>query len=401
MTIILKKANWDLFHEAFSRVNRKLEKYDTQVEIESTEPARREVTDEFTGRKWWVEEVVVQLKDPNCFGKRGVEYIGAISFKDGIRSIYNTDPSVVLAEEPLRCDHCHTERYRSIYYAFREGDEVRLIGSSCAEEWFGLDIERILNVMDPILRWRDTEPTGWGGNRLPLMSTIIGLTHYETDMCEQWWVSKEKADGVRTFSTTGQINATLSAFYIPGEIGRKVRDAFRHWCRDLPDDWMEEQRRILREAWVELEPSNDFEYNVAEHLFTEDEHGTRVLRDYVRSAGIVGYSVWKANHDIRARAEEKTDKPISEWQGEIGKRLDFRVCVETLKWIDNDFGGCDLILFVDEAGNRYKTFYSGADRYEEKQWYRIRGTVKKHEDWQGRVKTTVLTRCAVKEKQEE
>ena len=81
----------------------------------------------------------------------------------------------------------------------------------------------------------------------------------------------------------------------------------------------------------------------------------------------------------------------SEYQGDIGERLDLQVKVISVTQKETIYGYLSTHIFEDAHGNRYmwattsKTWPAGNDMH-------IRGTVKEHTTYKN-VKTTVLTRC--------
>ncbi len=58
------------------------------------------------------------IEVPDITGLENIEYIGAISYKTGIKTTYSEDDSIVLNDIPkerLKCDHCNINRYRNIH----------------------------------------------------------------------------------------------------------------------------------------------------------------------------------------------------------------------------------------------------------------------------------------------
>ena len=85
----------------------------------------------------------------------------------------------------------------------------------------------------------------------------------------------------------------------------------------------------------------------------------------------------------------------SEWQGEVGDRLDLELTVQKAIPLDNGYYGPSIFhLFTDAAGNEY-TWTTGSKTLEEGTTYTLRGTVKEHKVYHNS-KQTVLTRCTLK-----
>ena len=115
-----------------------------------------------------------------------------------------------------------------------------------------------------------------------------------------------------------------------------------------------------------------------------------------------------------ARKRENEGRALSKFVGAVGdKLLDIAVTVLAQRDFTSDYGTSTLVTFADDAGNRYKWWsscgglsvkvdqdginydplYQGEVRRAELgEKVRIKGTVKKHEEYKG-CKETVLTRC--------
>ena len=85
------------------------------------------------------------------------------------------------------------------------------------------------------------------------------------------------------------------------------------------------------------------------------------------------------------------DADISEFQGEIGDRLNITVTVTKTISLDSYFGRSTMHIMRDEQGNCY-VWTTSAKSWTEKSKHTIAGTVKDHRTYKG-VKQTILTRC--------
>lgn len=81
----------------------------------------------------------------------------------------------------------------------------------------------------------------------------------------------------------------------------------------------------------------------------------------------------------------------SEYQGEIGDRLDVIVSVERAIKLDGAYGPSNMYIMRDYDGNCY-VWTTAARSWEEGSEHHIAGTVKDHRTYK-RVKQTILTRC--------
>jgi hypothetical protein len=92
-------------------------------------------------------------------------------------------------------------------------------------------------------------------------------------------------------------------------------------------------------------------------------------------------------------AAEKASKKVSDYIGSEGDKVEIEGEISAIRYIEGDYGTTTLYTIVTADGNLVKWFASRSALGEnEGVQVRIKGTVKKHDDYQG-VKSTVLTRC--------
>ena len=98
---------------------------------------------------------------------------------------------------------------------------------------------------------------------------------------------------------------------------------------------------------------------------------------------------------IKANIESLTytDESPSEYQGEIGERLDLNLTVVKAYEQDGDYGRNRYHYMTDEAGNQF-LWKTTSKMWEVDECYHLRGTVKQHAKIRN-VKTTILTRCTL------
>lgn len=86
------------------------------------------------------------------------------------------------------------------------------------------------------------------------------------------------------------------------------------------------------------------------------------------------------------------DAGTSEYQGEIGERLNLNVKIVRAYDGENYYGRYTVHVFEDENGNQYR-WTTNSKSWPEGAIKKIRGTVKEHKVIKN-VKTTILTRCS-------
>lgn len=81
----------------------------------------------------------------------------------------------------------------------------------------------------------------------------------------------------------------------------------------------------------------------------------------------------------------------SQFQGEIGERIERTIVIRRVIDIENNFGTSKLFIMADENENQY-LWCTSAKKWEENEVHKIRGTIKDLSIYRN-VKQTVLTRC--------
>lgn len=339
-----------------------------------------------------IDYINYEIECPDITGLENVEYVGTISVKDGIKTVYSEDDSITLGSIPtesLHCDHCNVNRYRNKYHIFRKDGAVLQIGSSCAKDYFGHDIERILSIV----HWFISEEN-WNDGPAPvsydLIDNVIAAVAITTQEGRIWWVGKEKAAMTGNLPTSSLANGFLAV-----RISEYLKEDYELYKAFLENnkETIEKVKTNLTEYVKSLSLENDFEYNLHNNLLHDD--GTLRSWTLSRNFGLVSYVVWKMFHDEYERTHENVEKKESNHQGFIGDRITCTITVTKKVYIESDYGSCNLYIMVDADGNVYKTFYSGYKiSMNEDETYIVKGTIKAHDEYNGQ-KQTMLTRIAL------
>lgn len=104
----------------------------------------------------------------------------------------------------------------------------------------------------------------------------------------------------------------------------------------------------------------------------------------------------KVDSEIQAAIENLIyDESPSEFQGEIGDKIEVDLFVRTVKEIDGYYGTSTLYQLEDEDGNVYIWITTSTRiSLQSGNWYTIKGTVKNHKTYRN-TKQTILTRCTL------
>lgn len=100
----------------------------------------------------------------------------------------------------------------------------------------------------------------------------------------------------------------------------------------------------------------------------------------------------KPDEQVRAYLDTLIYEPsTSEYQGELGDRLDLTLVVERVVELDGYYGRSNMHIMSDSKGNTF-VWTTASKRWETGSEKHIRGTVKDHRTFRN-VKQTILTRC--------
>jgi hypothetical protein len=293
--------------------------------------------------------------------------------------IINSAPGIERVErESLRegwCDHCQTARVRNNTYLVRSdvtGRQLQ-VGSTCLKDFLGWSAS---------IAWLDapeeSELGDWCG--------AGGAFEFsaETVLAVAWAVVK--AYGFRRSQMTDSTSDAVRRALYPGRAryDREFAETIRPLAAEATERAQELQGFLLSDAFT---GDSDYVLNLKSLA-----RATAVNPRYI---GILASApqAWARSQERDLARRAKQAQP-SEWIGAEKDKITFTGVIESLRWISNDFGSTALYQLRDtQTGNIVKWFASRPALGEETgATVTIKGTVKKHEEYNG-IKSTVLTRC--------
>lgn len=283
----------------------------------------------------------------------------------------------------MDCDHCHTKRYRTETFIVRKGNEYVLLGRNCLADYLGgKSPEAIARMAEWDVSLREALDDDWYGYRgTPSSENIVSFVA----MCNavarcvgfvtRKMVDEGKASGLTTAERTWWMSLDAKEY--------------SDFVKDHPSF------NISQDDYSFAETCLAYGKNI-----TEDNDFARNLRvacasDVVdnRSKGIVAAVIPAYLRNV-ARQNEVKNQPTSNHIGSVGEKVAADVKVTFVKYLHGDYGVTTMISMVDGLGNVIVWFASGEYNVEAGDFFRIRGTVKKCDEYRG-VKQTILTRCKI------
>ncbi len=361
----------------------------------TSEPVECEEVDELTKIKRTWTEYKVEIKG-NAPAYNGWEFVAKLDWDANAGLIVRNIPGVdsVVNRETVKegwCDHCKTTRQRLVTYVVRnqETGETLQVGSSCLKDFTG----QYTTIAFPELSSADDDEEGGffgfrGAEREYDPATVLAVA----------WACV-KLEGFKPASNFGNTTKgdVLTALY-PSK--SKNDREFAATIAPLADEASKKAAELL--AWI---LSDDFngpgDYVVNMKAVAAGKFVSR------RNIGILASApqAWaKSLERTLVREREASVYKNSQWFGTApdkakgikASRHDLTVTVKAIRYIDGDYGTTTLYTMITDEGNVAKWFSSGTDKLGENVNARfvIRGSVKKHDEWEG-MKATVLTRCTV------
>lgn len=392
-TITILKSSREDFDARLAKLNKKLMRIkgagtSSIIKEEDTEITQIDALDQ----EFKVPAIQITVALPELVQHQGFSFMGTVSLSEGVRTIFATDEGEKSGfnfnEVGNTCDHCGHNRKRNTVHVFRnEAGEFVRIGSTCAKEFFGLDINALLRTSTQIIEACDEMDgdfegarwTGFSGHELLRAAIILWKR-------DSFWTSSSKAQMENSCPSSHTLSAML------GRHGFELR-------KNIEESTLKAMKEVsiaeLVEKMEEMfspnpgENASTFEVNVANALF----QGKDRLAEFFpfKTLGLVGWAAFKA-----LNGDEKKEKKIpSQWVGNVGDKINLSCKVSGLRSIDSGFGP-SLLVTMTCGTDVVKTFSTArwTDNIEEGDEVTLVGTVKKHEDWKGN-KSTVLTRCKV------
>jgi hypothetical protein len=310
----------------------------------------------------------------------GWKFLAVLDWDDFAGLVVRTSPGVESVDRSSLvegyCDHCNTNRRRNLTYLVlnTETGEQKQVGSTCIKDFLGWDGTPVF------VSEQEVREEGFGG------FGVGGWDGYSVETVMALSVAAIKAFG------------WVPASHGYGTTKQAVVDCL--------------SRRTKHNA--------EIQDAVAAQVEGSYDRAALVL-DYVRSAEFAGESEYVLNLKAIATADEVTYKnlgilvsapqayakhverqsliaeresfPASEHFGAVGDKVEFTGTITLIRWIDGAYGTTVLYKIRANDGRIVSWFASREALGDmENVEVTIKGTIKKHDEYQGQ-KSTVLTRC--------
>ena len=351
------------FCDKLTKLNKKLKKMDNanEVEIVSRIQTPGTVLTE-SGKVINAMYDNVTVSNPLILKRPDFKFVATVKFQGENKFIYaiNNEQVSHLDLSP-RCDHCNTNRQRKKVHIFKHTDgSHKIIGHTCADDYFGLKINNILNTF---FNFMESTNNSIGTARL--------TTHY--------------------FDINAVINAarmehSMYPFYHKGSTPEHARHNISSNDNE-PLNHMDEINTIKDKLLLEfgnIKPENsNFESNMVNAMFYHI-NGINSLKDYVtsRAIGIITYAVYKVLNN------KKNPNRVNKHIGTIGEVITVEGKVLRKKECHSNYGTSTLVVLDTDEGE--VSFFSQkkfAIDLEIDSNTTVTGKIKDHKDFKGHLST--------------
>lgn len=287
--------------------------------------------------------------------------------------------------EPGICQHCRTSRRRkTTYVVVNDAGEQRIVGSTCLRDFLGWDVTPV------ILTEKDLEDDieSWGSSGEPAAHTVDTVLAYAWAATKVWGFVRTTDD--YALPTAMRVAALLR--------GGQSNDAVEARAAIAPyADQAHEKAAEIRAFILSDDFSGDSSYvSNLKALCAEDaafEQHLGLLASAPQAH--IRYLETAAEREAREtrRAAEREAAAASQHIGEPGEKVEISGTIGAIRYLDGMYGTTILYTITTEQGNVVKWFASRAALGDDEGVaVHLKGTVKKHDEWQGS-QSTVLTRC--------
>jgi hypothetical protein len=275
------------------------------------------------------------------------------------------------------CDHCGINRYRKYTFLVRHDDgRTMQVGSTCLKDFLGWDTS-------PVWISEPTDSDLFGD---------AGYGHYSPSYTVESVLSAAWA-AIQQFG------------YVPSQgYGQPTK----YTVADILDPYDAKSRELATAIAPHVADAASMAHKIHEWILSDDFNGAsdyvynlkNIARSEYVESKFFGFLVsapqaWAKAQERSLIRQRESAEMLNEWNGEIGDKLELSVTLKSIRYIDGPYGVTDLYTFAGTDHRVYKWFSSRMIFNDvSDDVVKIRGTVKKHESYQGN-RATVLTRCKV------
>ena len=323
----------------------------------------------------------------------GYEFVARYDFEEGT-CISNSmpgkeTPAEFRDVESSRCDHCNHHRARSNSYLIEnvETGELKVVGRSCLKDYLGHGDAQKMAEMATRVRVFLEQDFSRGGHT-PWVEPLSKVLQWGASIArvKHGFVSGAMASNNDTMTSTASTYHHLTG-PAPRGNARAAWELERIECTPTEEDEATAEAAV---QWLAAQSCTSEYLDNLRKLVLENTTGMIRTRRVSLVISLIG-AYRRSVEAEQAKLEERTTL-LNEHAAPVGDRVEFDGVVKMVKWLGcGEYGDRYLVKFQDTEGRAYTWFTGNGDRYEQGEEVHAKGTVKDHNEYEGR-KETVLTR---------
>lgn len=340
-----------------------------------------------------VFDIEVNGVDPHF---KGWKFMGTLDLKTVPGSvIVKARPGVDIPEEYRHtdgtCDHCNKKRSRKETFVLggveENAGQFIKVGRTCLQDFLGADPRQQIEFMETLHKIGEYsgdcgEPSEYG-SRIPLYvgtDEILQVTCAVID-ADGWVARSAYIEG--TMPTADKV---ISVFFPPNN--GKARELHLQWIAtvDLANEKHKAEAAAVRQWLEEQESNNEYIHNL-KTLNTVEAIEPKMF-------GLWCSAVAAYRRAMQALESKQREKKTNEYAGSVGDKIELTVKVVRVQHLNGQYGTVRLFKMVDDQGRTIVWFANTKPDMYEGDTVKIKGTVKKTDEYQG-WKQTTLTRVKV------
>lgn len=296
------------------------------------------------------------------------------------------------------CDHCNKKRYRTETFVLHEEsiDKYICVGRQCVRDFIGYDVSALARYLERYRKMFDSfsnyDDDRWWGGRIQLSygkEDVLAAT-FGTIRVKGWKPKSACNFEEGDIPTSSWVSDIFNPPPFMGRDAEKARRAHEEFVSEV----MISRDEDLKKAELAIEWLDD------QNDSNEYMHNLKVIRD-ADAVPLNMFGFWcslaaaydRAMDQLEIKKAEK-QKQLNEWVGDIKQRMEFEVRVVSIKVIDGYYNPVRIHRMLDDEGRTLVWFANTNADMEKGSTYHIKGTVKKHDEYEG-WKQTHLSRVAV------
>ncbi len=397
------------------------EEHPETVQVRDVDPVTQTI---YTVNTFTVAAVDVNIECDGFIKANGWSIRARVEHGQGGNIVTGIGPKPVNPDwykAPAHCEHCKTNRFRSItYFCENESGAIRQVGRTCLHDYTGISPATAAmwaEVRDILCSDMDCTTREWvEQGHSQMYSTEMILAHACDSIRERGYV-KSSDPG----STRDQVAEKIANYAEPTAEALEEAKSIMAWITSLDavlrkedEDrkaaWAKAKERAIADGYTE-EGFDDYTSYVSSKYICSSDYASKVgdlernciplaLSGYakIKHIGRLAYMpiAYKRHLEKKARDEKRETERLeaaaaSSYVGDVGQRITVKMATANLvtSW-ESTYGMTFLYKFTDEQGNIYIWYASRG--IETRDGMTLKATVKSHNERDG-VKQTVITRC--------